>query len=86
MNAENSSRKTMKSLPKTAYCKPHRTGKVARDIQEYKTFIPCLKSSTTGQKITSRTEMEQEIQQFYSKLLHHPLETKFYSIPVSELN
>uniref|UniRef100_A0A8R1EHM6 Endonuclease/exonuclease/phosphatase domain-containing protein n=1 Tax=Caenorhabditis japonica TaxID=281687 RepID=A0A8R1EHM6_CAEJA len=32
--------------------------KVARDIQEYKTFIPCLKSSTSGTRITSRTEME----------------------------
>uniref|UniRef100_A0A8R1ECA0 Reverse transcriptase domain-containing protein n=1 Tax=Caenorhabditis japonica TaxID=281687 RepID=A0A8R1ECA0_CAEJA len=42
--------------------------KVARDIQEYKTFIPCLKSSTNGTRITSRTEMEKEIQQFYSKL------------------
>uniref|UniRef100_A0A8R1IJZ7 Uncharacterized protein n=1 Tax=Caenorhabditis japonica TaxID=281687 RepID=A0A8R1IJZ7_CAEJA len=42
--------------------------KVARDIQEYKTFIPCLKSSTSGTRITSRTEMEKEIQQFYSKL------------------
>uniref|UniRef100_A0A8R1I4C8 Reverse transcriptase domain-containing protein n=1 Tax=Caenorhabditis japonica TaxID=281687 RepID=A0A8R1I4C8_CAEJA len=42
--------------------------KVARDIQEYKTFIPCFKSSTSGTRITSRTEMEKEIQQFYSKL------------------
>uniref|UniRef100_A0A8R1E5Q7 Reverse transcriptase domain-containing protein n=1 Tax=Caenorhabditis japonica TaxID=281687 RepID=A0A8R1E5Q7_CAEJA len=42
--------------------------KVARDIQEYNTFIPCLKSSTSGTRITSRTEMEKEIQQFYSKL------------------
>uniref|UniRef100_A0A8R1E7Y2 Reverse transcriptase domain-containing protein n=1 Tax=Caenorhabditis japonica TaxID=281687 RepID=A0A8R1E7Y2_CAEJA len=42
--------------------------KVTRDIQEYKTFIPCLKSSTSGTRITSRTEMENEIQQFYSKL------------------
>uniref|UniRef100_A0A8R1EHP2 Reverse transcriptase domain-containing protein n=1 Tax=Caenorhabditis japonica TaxID=281687 RepID=A0A8R1EHP2_CAEJA len=39
-----------------------------KDIQEYKTFIPCLKSSTSGTRITSRTEMEKEIQQFYSKL------------------
>uniref|UniRef100_A0A8R1E9U2 Reverse transcriptase domain-containing protein n=1 Tax=Caenorhabditis japonica TaxID=281687 RepID=A0A8R1E9U2_CAEJA len=42
--------------------------KVARDIQEYKNFIPCLKYSTSSTRITSRTEMEKEIQQFYSKL------------------
>uniref|UniRef100_A0A8R1DW80 Uncharacterized protein n=1 Tax=Caenorhabditis japonica TaxID=281687 RepID=A0A8R1DW80_CAEJA len=39
--------------------------KVTRDIQEYKTFIPCLQSSTSGQRITSQTEMEQEFQQSY---------------------
>uniref|UniRef100_A0A8R1IDY4 Endonuclease/exonuclease/phosphatase domain-containing protein n=1 Tax=Caenorhabditis japonica TaxID=281687 RepID=A0A8R1IDY4_CAEJA len=42
--------------------------KVARDIQENKTFILCLKSSTNATRITSRIEMEKEIQQFYSKL------------------
>uniref|UniRef100_A0A8R1E5E3 Uncharacterized protein n=1 Tax=Caenorhabditis japonica TaxID=281687 RepID=A0A8R1E5E3_CAEJA len=40
----------------------------AWDIQEYKTIISCLKSSTSGTGITSRTAMEKEIQQFYSKL------------------
>ncbi|CAI2354658.1 unnamed protein product [Caenorhabditis sp. 36 PRJEB53466] len=41
--------------------------RVARDIQEYKSFIPCLKFPTTGERITSRTKMEQEIQQVYRK-------------------
>uniref|UniRef100_A0A8R1E9Z0 Reverse transcriptase domain-containing protein n=1 Tax=Caenorhabditis japonica TaxID=281687 RepID=A0A8R1E9Z0_CAEJA len=59
MNVEKPSRKTMKNSPKAAYYKPHRTRK---------TFIPCLKSSTSGTRITSRTEMEKEIQQFYLKL------------------
>nr|pir hypothetical protein T02D1.1 - Caenorhabditis elegans [Caenorhabditis elegans] len=42
--------------------------RVARDINEYKSVIPCLKSTSTGERITSRVKLEQEIEKFYTEL------------------
>nr|pir hypothetical protein Y105C5A.f - Caenorhabditis elegans [Caenorhabditis elegans] len=45
-----------------------RLKRVARDINDYKSVIPCLKSTSTGERITSRVKMEQEIEKFYTEL------------------
>ncbi|EFO97547.1 hypothetical protein CRE_26029, partial [Caenorhabditis remanei] len=42
--------------------------KVARDINEYQSYIPCLISGETGEKLTSREKMEIEVRRFYSNL------------------
>ena len=39
----------------------------ARDLAEYRSCIPCLKTST-GERVTSRLRIEEEMQDYYSRL------------------
>lgn len=57
--------------------------RVARDIQDYKTVIPCLKVPETGEKVTSRLRMEQEIKKFYSRLFKSDLPAPPRTTPMS---